>query len=60
MGKKKNKGPKGAASYAARLEQSGLTTVMDDVRKKVAKRVKRTSGKVKTAVSTTPKKARSY
>jgi len=53
---KKKKGPKGAASYAARLESSGLTTVMDDVKKKVAKRVKRTYGKVKSAVST----ARSY
>jgi hypothetical protein len=35
----------------ANLERRGLTTVVDDTRKKVAKRTKRTSGRVKSAVS---------
>lgn len=58
MGKKKDKGPKGAARYLAELEGRGLNTVMSDTKKKVAARTKRTSGKVKvkSAVST----ARSY
>ena len=56
MGKKKPKGPKGAAAYVARLKEKGLSTVMDDVRSSVAKRAKRTSGRVKTVVS----EARSY
>jgi hypothetical protein len=55
MGKKK-KGPKGAASYAARLEEKGLSTVMADAKKSVKARTKRTSGKVKSAVT----EARSY
>lgn len=55
---KKPKGPKGAAAYKERLKERGLTTVMDDVKKKVAKRTKRTSGKVKSVV--TKSKAGSY
>lgn len=53
MGKKAKapKGPQGAAAYKANLEARGLTTVVDDVRKKVAKRTKRTSGRVQSAVS---------
>jgi hypothetical protein len=53
---KKPKGPKGAAAYKAEVEGRGLSTVMDDVKKKVKQRTKRTSGKVKSVVST----ARSY
>ena len=49
--KKKPKGPKGAAAYKAELEGRGLSTVMDDVRKSVAARTKRTSGKVKSPIS---------
>ena len=53
MGKKSKgpQGPQGAAAYKANLERRGLTTVVDDVRKKVAKRTKRTSGRVHSAVS---------
>ncbi len=53
MGKKSKapKGPQGAAAYKANVEARGLTTVVDDVRKKVAKRTKRTSGRVRSAVS---------
>lgn len=58
MGKKKKapSGPQGAAAYKANVEARGLTTIVDDTRKKVAKRTKRTSGKVKSVVS----EARSY
>lgn len=58
MGKKKKKpkGPKGAAAYKAELEGRGLTTVLSDVKKSVSARTKRTSGKVKSAVT----EARSY
>lgn len=53
MGKKSKgpTGPQGAAAYKANVERRGLTTVVDDVRKKVAKRTKRTSGRVHSAVS---------
>lgn len=49
--KKKPKGPKGAAAWKAEVEGRGLSTVMSDVKKKVAQRTKRTSGRVKSAVS---------
>jgi len=52
---KKKKGPKGAAAYKANLEQRGLTTVVDDVRKKIAQRTKRRAD-----VTTVLSKARSY
>jgi hypothetical protein len=53
MGKKKKapSGPQGAAAYKANLEARGLTTIVDDTRKKVAKRTKRTSGRVNSALS---------
>ncbi|MCK5712597.1 MAG: hypothetical protein KAI25_07775 [Hyphomicrobiaceae bacterium] len=40
MGKKSKgpKGPQGAAAYVANVERRGLTTVVDDTRKKVAKK----------------------
>jgi hypothetical protein len=53
MGKKAKgpKGPQGAAAYKANLEARGLTTVVDETRKKVAKRTKRTSGRVNSPMS---------
>jgi len=40
MGKKSKgpTGPQGAAAYKANVERRGLTTVVDDVRKKVSKK----------------------
>jgi len=40
MGSKKKgpKGPQGAAAYAAAVERHGLTTVVDDTRKKVRRK----------------------
>jgi hypothetical protein len=55
MGKKKKPKLKGAASYTAAVKERGLSTVLTDVKKKVATKRKRTAT-VRSAVS----KARSY
>lgn len=55
MAKGKKKKAKGAAAYKERLETRGLTTVVDDVRKRVAERTKRRAD-----VTTVLSKARSY
>jgi hypothetical protein len=54
MAKKKAPKLKGAAAYTEQVRQRGLTTVVDDVRKKIAARTQRTP--LKTVMS----KARSY
>jgi len=58
--KKKAKGPKGAAAWIAEREGRGLSTVMDDVKKTVAQRTKRTSGKLHRVRSPVQDETRSY
>lgn len=55
MAKKKKPKLKGAAAYKADLTERGLTTVVDDVRKKIEQRTKRRAD-----VTTVLSKARSY
>lgn len=55
MGKRKKAKPKGVAAYKEKIRERGAATMMDDVKKKIQDRSRRTS-----VVKTVMSKARSY